>query len=95
MYGIEVHYLPRKYIETKTVLREVIQSAFDNAYPIEAYVENYEGYGDNNVILSKFGIQATNELTITISKERFQTYITPLIKNLPDFFIFVITIFFR
>ena len=84
MYGVEVHYLPRKYITTKTVIREVIQSAFDDAYPIEAYVENYEGYGDNNVILSKFGIQATNELTITISKERFQTYITPLIKNLPN-----------
>lgn len=84
MYGVEVHYLPRKYLTTNTVIREVIESAFQNAYPIEAYIENYEGYGDNNVILSKFGIQATNELTITISKDRFQTYITPLIANLPN-----------
>lgn len=81
MYGIDIHYLPRKYITEKKVIREVIQSAFDDAYPLEAYIENYEGYGDNTVILSKFGIQALNELTITISKERFENYISPLIKD--------------
>jgi len=31
--------------------------------------------------LSKFGIQATNEVTFIISKERFETYISPLMKN--------------
>ena len=84
MYGVDVHYLPRKYLTEKTVLREVIESAFDDAYPLEAYIENYEGYGDNTTILSKFGIQALNELTITISKERFESYIAPLIKNKPN-----------
>ena len=81
MYGVEVHYLPRKYITEKTIMREVIESAFDLAYPIEAYVENFDGYGDNTTILSKFGIQALNELTIIISKERFEEYIAPLIKE--------------
>ena len=61
MYGVEVYYLPRKYITEKTVIREVIQSSFDDAYPIEAYLVNYEGYGENPTILSKFGIQALNE----------------------------------
>jgi len=81
MYGVEVHYLPRKYITENTVIREVIESLFDNAYPLEAYVDNYEGYGDNSVILSKFGIQQTHELSLTISKERFELYISPLIKG--------------
>ena len=81
MYGVDIHYLPRKYLTEKKIIKEVIESAFDNAYPLEAYIENYEGYGDNTTILSKFGIQALNELTITISKERFETYITPLIKD--------------
>ena len=81
MYGVEVYYLPRKYLTEKTIIKEVIESSFDNAYPIEAYVENFDGYGDNTTILSKFGIQALNELTITISKERFEEYITPLIKD--------------
>ena len=81
MYGVEVHYMPRKYISEKTIIREVVRSKFDDAYPLEAYVNTYDGYGENPVMLSKFGIQATNEITLTISRERFEDYITPLIKN--------------
>ena len=62
MYGVEIYYLPRKYISENTIIKEVIQSKFDDAYPIEAYVDNFEGYGDNTTILSKFGIQSTQEI---------------------------------
>jgi hypothetical protein len=84
MYGVECYYLPRQYATTDNVIKEVISSDFNYSYPIEAYVENFDGYGDNVVMLSKFGIQAENELTVTISKERFENYISPLIKNLPN-----------
>lgn len=84
MYGVEVYYIPRKYVTEKTIIKEVIESEFNNAYPIEAYLNSYDGYGDNPTILSKFGIQALNELVITISKERFKTYISPLIQNQPN-----------
>ena len=33
------------------IIREVIRSQFDDAYPIEAYVENFDGYGHNPVLL--------------------------------------------
>jgi hypothetical protein len=84
MYGVEVHFMPRKYVTENTIIREVIESKFDDAYPIEAYVdyvENFDGYGDTPTLLSKFGIQQTNEITLIISKERFESYISPLIKN--------------
>jgi len=84
MYGVEIHYLPRKYITEKTVIKEVIESEFNNAYPIEAYVDTYEGYGDNPTLLSKFGIQALNEITLIISRERYETYISPLIEKQPN-----------
>ena len=84
IYGVECYYLPRQYATTNKIIREVVESKFKQSYPIEAYVENFDGYGDNTVLLSKFGIQATNELTITISQERFKDYISPLIKNLPN-----------
>ena len=84
MYGVEVHYIPRKYMTTNTVIREVIESEFNNAFPIEAYVDTYDGYEGQGTILSKFGVQPLNDLNIIISKERFETYITPLIKNLPN-----------
>ena len=81
MYGVEIYYIPRKFVTTTKVIREVIQSTFDNAYPIEAYVENYDGYDGATTILSKFGIQAINELSLTISRERFENYIVPLIEK--------------
>ena len=64
-----------------TVIREVIQSKFDDAYPLEAYVETYDGYAENPVLMTKFGIEGTNEVTLTISRERWETYIEPLMKN--------------
>jgi len=84
MYGIDVYYMPRKYVTEKTVLKEVVESKFENAYPIEAYVENFEGYSENATLLSKFGIQSTNEITLIISKERYENYIAPLIKSIPN-----------
>ena len=81
MYGVEVHYLPRKYMAEKTIIREVVRSKFDDAYPLEAYVNTYDGYGENPTLLTKFGIQATNEITLSISRERFEDYISPLLKN--------------
>jgi len=84
MYGVEVYYIPRKYITKKSVIKEVIQSKFDQALPIEAYVNTYDGYEGQGTILSKFGIQSLTDLTVTISRERFENYITPLIKDRPN-----------
>ena len=81
MYGVEVHYMPRKYMDEKSIIREVIRSKFDDAYPLEAYVDNFDGYGENPTLLSKFGIEQTNEVTLIISRERWETYIEPLMSN--------------
>lgn len=84
IYGVEIYYIPRKYITKKTVIKEVIESKFNYAYPIEAYVDTYEGYEGAGTLLTKFGVQPYTDLTLIISKERFETYITPLIKNQAD-----------
>ena len=81
MYGVEIHYLPRKYMNEKTIIREVVQSTFNDSYPLEAYVDNFDGYAENPTLLSKFGIEQTNEVTLVISRERWETYIQPLLKN--------------
>ena len=81
MYGVEIHYLPRKYMSEKTIIREVVQSTFNDSYPLEAYIDNFDGYADNPTLLSKFGIEQTNEVNLVISRERWETYIQPLLKN--------------
>lgn len=85
IYGVEVYYMPRKFLTTNTIIEEVIQSQFSNAFPIEAYVSSFDGYGGQGTLLSKFGIQDIDDLTLVISKERFETYITPMSKNIANF----------
>ena len=76
--------MPRSYAKTNTVIREVVQSEFNNGLSSRAYVESYDGYGGQGDILSKFGIQGLDDLEITISRERFESYASPLMKDLPD-----------
>ena len=56
IFGIDVYYLPRKMIETDDVLGEVQSSKFNDAYVIEAYLNNYEGYAKGSDIMTKFGV---------------------------------------
>jgi len=79
MYGVEVYYIPRKYLTINTVIEEVVRSKFEDALPLEAYVDSYDGYGGQGTLLSKFGIQDVDDLTLIISKDRYDSYISPLI----------------
>jgi hypothetical protein len=81
VYGVECYYIPRKYMTTNTIIKEVVQSKFDDAYPLEAYVQNYDVYQGNGRILSKFGVEVQDDINLVISRERFETYIHPLIRN--------------
>ena len=80
MYGIEVHYMPRSFIGENDVIREVVQSAFTSSYPIEAYIQNYEGYAENPVLLSKFGIEQTQEVVFVISQESGKVILNRLLE---------------
>lgn len=84
MYGVEVYYMPRQYVSTGKVIKEVLYSKFKNAFPIEAYLVNYEGFDSNSIALSKFGIRISDEMSLVISKERFELYISELMKAIPD-----------
>ena len=81
MYGVDIYYIPRKYLTENTVIREVVQSKFDSALPIEAYVDNYDAYSGAGDVLSKFGIESKDEVRLIISRERYENYITPLIQG--------------
>ena len=79
MYGIDVIYIPRKFVNKKTVIQEIQSSRFDDNYAIEAYINTYDGYGGAGDILTKFGMSLRDELLITISKERFEDFISPFL----------------
>lgn len=79
IYGIDVYYIPRKMIVTDDILGEVQSSKFTDAFVLEAYLNNYEGYAKGSDIMTKFGINLQNEITLTISRERYEDFIAPFI----------------
>ena len=83
-HGVEVVYIPRKYVNKKTILEEVQSSKFDDNFAIEAYLNNYDGYSGAGDILTKFGMSVRDELILTISKERFEDFIAPFMAGLDD-----------
>ena len=84
MYGIDVTYIPRKFVRKDTIFREIQSSKFDDNYVIEAYVNTYEGYSGAGDILTKFGMSLRDEMTITISRERFEDFISPFLESNDD-----------
>ena len=85
IFGVEVSYLPQKFVRKETILREVTASKFDDNFSIEAYVSNFDGYTGSGDILSKFGMNLKDELTLIISKERFEDFIAPFLVDMdPD-----------
>jgi len=84
IYGVEVIYLPRKIVKKDQILTEIQSSKFNDNFAIEAYVNNYEGYSGAGDILTKFGMNLKDELTITISRERFEDFISPFLETMPD-----------
>ena len=84
IYGVEVTYIPRKFVRKQTIIEEIQYSKFDDNFLIEAYVNTYEGYSGAGDILTKFGMSLRDELTITISKERFEDFIAAFLAAMPD-----------
>ena len=77
IYGQDIVYLPRKIVNKNTIIKEVTASTFDDAYRMEAYLLNYQGFEGNGDILSKFGVQTTDQVTFVVSKERYEDFISP------------------
>ena len=80
MFGVEIYYIPRIFVNEKTVMEEVSRSEFKDAIPIEAYIDTYDGYSGAGTLLSKFGVQEVDDLTLIISQERYETAVRPFIE---------------
>ena len=53
IYGEDVYYLPRTLLNRDNILNEDPASKFDDAYIIEAYIENVEGFeGQGDYIIN-------------------------------------------
>ena len=84
IYGVEITFIPRKFVNRESIIEEVTASKFDDNFAIEAYVDTYDGYQGAGDVLTKFGMSLRDEVTLTISKERFEEFISPFMNSDED-----------
>ena len=76
MFGHETYYLPREIVEEDTILGEDVQSKFGDAYSVEMYLENTDGFEGDGDLMSKFGVQVRDQATFVISLRTWERFIS-------------------
>ena len=71
LYGQDIYYLPRIYVNRDTILNEVETSKFEQALQVRAYVNNVEGWEGQGELLSKFGVRIEDKTTFIFSRKKF------------------------
>ena len=71
MFGTDVYYIPRVIVDEDPAFGEDSLSKFDDAYLIEAYLENVQGFGGDGDLYSKFGVRISDQVNFIISRDRF------------------------
>lgn len=71
-YGQDVYYLPREIVEKEDIFLDSIQSQFGDAYKVEVYIENAEGFDGEGDIFTKFGIEIRDQATFVIARRRWR-----------------------
>lgn len=76
IYGFDVYYLPREFVNDDRLFGEDPLAIFDENYMIEMYVSNYEGFTGEGTLLTRFGVRIAEEATFIISKRRWEDLIS-------------------
>ena len=75
IFGQDVYYIPRTLVSRDDILNEDPASSFDDAYLIEAYIENQEGFEGAGDLYQKFGLEIRDEANFIISKRQWERLI--------------------
>ena len=75
-FGHDVYYIPRKLVNEDTLFGEDRLSSFNDAYIIEMYLDNVEGFEGQKEMMTRFGLDMQDEATWVVSKRRFEQLIS-------------------
>ena len=71
IYGFDTFYLPRTEVNKDPLFFEDTVSKFENAIPLEMYLENVDGFGGEGELMSKFGIEFRDTATFMVARLRW------------------------
>lgn len=74
-YGQDVYYLPREIISQDNIFKDDIESSFTEAYKIEMYIENVEGFNGEGDLFTKFGVEIRDQATFIVARKRWKNLI--------------------
>ena len=72
IFGHEVHYLPRTTVTEDKILGETPDSKYTEAYQIEMYIEDVNGFAGQGDLIGKFGLDMKDEITFVVSRRSFE-----------------------
>ncbi len=72
IYGHDVYYLPRQTGNLDGILGEDALQYFDQAYPLEMYLENVQGFEGEGELFTKFGFEFRSSATFVVAKRRWE-----------------------
>jgi hypothetical protein len=75
IYGFDLYYMPRTEVNTDSIFDDDTLAKYENAIPIEAYLENVDGFGGDGELMSKFGIEIRDTATFVIARSRWDDVI--------------------
>ena len=75
-FGQDVYYLPRKLVNEDTLFGEDTLSSFNDAYQVEMYLDNIEGFEGQKEMMTRFGLDMQDEATWVVSRRRFEQLIS-------------------
>ena len=74
--GVDCYYIPNTNDTARDMLYgEDPLKKFNAAYPLELYVQNVDGYGNEREFFSKFGLEIRNGMTVIVSKRSFARWV--------------------
>jgi hypothetical protein len=76
IYGQDVYYIPRNMVSEDSLFGEDTLSKFEDAYLIEMYVDNADGYEGEKELMSKFGLDIQDDATFTVSRRRWEQFVS-------------------
>ena len=76
IYGQDCYYIPRNMVSEDKVFGEDSLSKFEDAYMLEMYVDNVDGYEGEKELMSKFGLDIQDDATFTVARRRWEQFVT-------------------
>ena len=76
IYGNDIYYLPRTFVNRDLILGEDTSSRFDDSYLIEMYMETTEGFAGQQELINKFGLEIREDTTFMVAKRSWNYHVS-------------------